>query len=354
MEASLPQQYRISDFLEWSEKRQLELNPHFQRRNVWTAPAKVYLIDTILRQMPTPKIFIRTRVDLTTQRSYREVVDGQQRLRAIFDFAADRLTLNKRAGDYAGATYSSLSAEDKEQFLSYSIAVDQLINATDSDVLEVFARLNSYTLSLTPPELRHAKYQGNFKWAVHASSLRWDVLWTSLHILTLRERLRMQDDSLMAELFGVILNGVTDGGQRRIGDLYKAQDPTFPEKSPVVERVDSSLDYIVTHFTDVLTDSRLVGSPHFLMLFAAVAHARDGIPAGGLGSALPSRDSRALSDPSVVALNLEILSDILESDDPPTGWDAFWRASKSTTQRIASRRIRFPLYWRALLPQVLE
>ena len=183
MEAAVPQQYRISDFLEWNEKKQLELNPYFQRRNVWTEQARVFLIDTILRRMPMPKVFVRTRVDLATQRSFREVVDGQQRLRAIFDFAGDRMVLTRRAGEYAGHRYSTLDPEAQESFLSYPIAVDQLINASDSDVLEVFARLNSYTLSLTAAELRHAKFQGNFKWAVHAASQHWDRLWSEFRVV---------------------------------------------------------------------------------------------------------------------------------------------------------------------------
>lgn len=353
MEASLPQQYRVSDFIEWNDKRQLELNPYFQRRNIWTAPAKHYLIDTILRQMPMPKVFIRTKVDLSTQKSFREVVDGQQRLRAIFDFASDRLVLGRRSGAFAGATYSTLDPEHKEVFLSYSIAVDQLINATDSDVLEVFARLNSYTLSLTPPELRHAKYQGNFKWAVHAASKRWDVLWTGLRIVTLRERLRMQDDSLMAELFGVTFQGVTDGGQKRITDLYKAVDATFPDNSQVAADVDATLAFIVEHFADVLVDSPLAGPPHFVMIFAAVTHALAGIQPGGLGDELPERDPRALANPEAAAENLAFLGDLLRLDEPPSGWQPFWRASKSTTQRISSRRARFPVYWRALFPEVL-
>jgi hypothetical protein len=353
MEASLPQNYRISDFLEWHEKRQLELNPYFQRRNVWTVPAKVFLIDTILRRMPMPKVFIRTRVDLATQRSYREVVDGQQRLRAIFDFAADRLTLTRRAGEFSGKRYSALEPEHKEIFLSYAIAVDQLINASDSDVLEVFARLNSYTLSLTPPELRQAKYQGNFKTAVHGASQRWDVLWSKFRVVSVRDRLRMQDDSLMAEMFGVLMRGVTDGGQTKINDLYRTSDPTFPEDSPIPEQVGVVLRYIVDHFAEVLTDSPIAGAPHFLMLFAASAHALLGIPAGELNGSYPQRDPLALSDPGQAVDNLALIADVLRAEEPTPGWDGFWRTSKTTTQRIASRRVRFPVYWRALLPAPL-
>jgi hypothetical protein len=45
------EQYRVADILEWYEKKQLVLNPLFQRRSVWSAAAKTYLVDTLLRQL---------------------------------------------------------------------------------------------------------------------------------------------------------------------------------------------------------------------------------------------------------------------------------------------------------------
>ncbi len=152
--ASILEQYRIADFLEWHRKKQLVLNPDFQRGSVWTPAARTYLIDTILRQYPIPKVYLRTIVDVTTQQSVREVVDGQQRLRAILDYANDRFVLSSRAGEFAGLGYSDLETEFKERFLSYPIAVGQLLNANDDDVLEVFSRLNSYSVTLNPAEKR--------------------------------------------------------------------------------------------------------------------------------------------------------------------------------------------------------
>lgn len=148
-----------------------------------------------------PKVFMRTKVDLTTKQSYREIVDGQQRLRAIVDFANDKFALSDRAADLAGFKYSTLPSEFQERFLSYAIAVDQLINASDTDVLEIFARLNSYTVSLNPPELRHAQFQGNFKWAVHRTSINWAVLWEKFGVVSVRQRLRMLDECLGDKIF---------------------------------------------------------------------------------------------------------------------------------------------------------
>src|SRR4051812_49027619 len=59
--------YSINDFIEWDRQKQLELNPLFQRRSIWSEKAKSYLIDTIIRGKPIPKIFIRQRTNVTTK-----------------------------------------------------------------------------------------------------------------------------------------------------------------------------------------------------------------------------------------------------------------------------------------------
>jgi hypothetical protein len=343
------QQYTIADFLEWHEKRQLELNPEFQRGNVWPSAARTYLIDTILRRLPIPKIYVRTRVDLETKRSFREVVDGQQRLRAILDYGNDKFALGSRAVEWAGKRYSDLEPDEQERFLGYTIAVDQLLNATDGDVLEVFSRLNSYTVPVNPPELRHAKFQGDFKWAVHETSQEWTILWDKFKVVGARDAVRLLSDSLIAEMFGIVIEGVTDGGQPKITRLYERIDKTFV-RGEVDSRVNETLKYIVDHFEEVLVNTSVSNAPHLLMLFAATAHSLFGIPSGEI-ERLPER--KPLVGESEAAEALFKIADVLSTDEPPKGAAAFWTASSSSTQRIASRRVRFPVYFNAVTGQPL-
>jgi uncharacterized protein with ParB-like and HNH nuclease domain len=79
-------QYTIADFLSWKREGTLELNPPFQRRSVWKPGARSYFLDTVVRGLPAPIIYLRERVDLSTRKPLREVVDGQQRLRTVLGF----------------------------------------------------------------------------------------------------------------------------------------------------------------------------------------------------------------------------------------------------------------------------
>src|SRR6056297_3114654 len=105
--ASVPQTYTISDFVEWQQKKQLVLAPDFQRGSVWTVAAKVFLIDTILNDLPMPQVYFRTKLNAESQTTVREVVDGQQRLRAILEFASDKLKLSSKSPNFKGKTYTS-------------------------------------------------------------------------------------------------------------------------------------------------------------------------------------------------------------------------------------------------------
>lgn len=345
------EQYPISDLLAWIEDKTLILNPNFQRRSVWPPAAKTYLIDTILRRRPMPNIMVRTVTDLETRKSRREVVDGQQRLNTIRDFANGTLILGRHAGEYAGKTYKDLSECDQVEFLEYRIGTEQLFNADDEAVLDTFRRVNSYSYTLNAQELRHAGYSGEFRSAVVIASRKWSILWEKYKVVTLRRQLRMDDDQLMAEMFGVIIQGVTDGGQPKITSLYRQYDQELDEQ--IEASVDKVLKAIISELPSVLETS-MSRPPHFLMLFAAVAHATIGIPAGQIVE-MPSRTADALSKPPVARDNLGTLADCLDltSEEVPTHLHEFRNAASGSTQRIAGRSIRFKATYKALMPKYI-
>jgi hypothetical protein len=342
-------QYPISDFLNWIDEKTVILNADFQRRSVWPPAAKVFLIDTILRNRPMPNIYMRTKTDLGTRRAYREVVDGQQRLRAIHDFGSDKLVLTGKAKEFTGQRYSDLDDEYKTKFLTYTIGTVQLFNISDNDVLDIFQRINAYGLRLNPQEVRHGKFQGNFRDAVIDAAKRWETLWDVYGVVGLRDRVRMSDDQLMAEMLGIILEGVTDGGQPRINRLYQRYDEDLPRYA--MDRIDTAIKFLLQELSPIL-QTGLSRGPHFLMLFAAVSHALFGIPEGGIGDEMPSAEAKALSDIDLSLANLGLLADTLQSedDDVPKHLLSFRSASSTSTQRIRGRKIRFLALYNALLP----
>ena len=78
--------YTPNDFALWQANSMLVLTPKFQRRPVWKTPARSFFIDTILRGMTVPPIYLRMVQNTTRTKAIREVVDGQQRVRSVLDY----------------------------------------------------------------------------------------------------------------------------------------------------------------------------------------------------------------------------------------------------------------------------
>jgi hypothetical protein len=344
--------YSVADFLELRAADRLLINRDFQRREVWKTPAKVYLIDSILRGMPIPKMYFRTLVDAETQSSVREVVDGQQRLQAIFQFADNELRLSARAREFASLRYRDLDSEQQENFLAYTFAAEQLVNADDTDVLEVFARINTYTVSLNPAELRHAQWQGEFKWAVHEASRDWRTLWEEFGIVSISQRARMADDELMAQLMLLVGQGILGGEKTTLDKAYRNFDVDYPHAVEIRKALDSALDVVKLNLAEAIVGP-LAAPAHFGLVVAATAHvvAKIGIaPVDWLSSMqdLPKapRPPKSQDSWEVVRDRLLNLASLIEQRLPPNDRRQrdFWDASRSRTINLASRERRFPYY----------
>ena len=351
------QQYPISDLYGWIKNGTLMTAPEFQREDIWAKSVQSFFIDTLLRDLPIPPIYMRIVTDAETKTSYREVVDGQQRLNTIVKFIEGDLALDKRSRGFAGKTFDSLDEEQQQLFLGYQVGVEQLFGADDDTVLDIFQRMNAYGVSLNKQELRNGKYlggkyEGEFRLAVIRAAQRWEILWSRYNVVSVRSRVRLLHHELMAQLLGIILDGVTDGGQPKIDKLYDRYDFAVP--SDAEDRLDEACECIINHFPDVLR-TKLGGAPHFMMLFAAVAHALSGIPEGDMGGLhpdLPDRDPLALTDLSAAHDNLLVLAKVFDTpaEGVPSHLAGFKVSIAGTTQRIRSRSVRFATLYRALLP----
>lgn len=261
--------YSINDFKEWSDRRELILSPKFQRRRVWSDKAKSYLIDTVLRGLPMPPVFIRQQIDPKTRKTIREVIDGQQRLAAILDFLRDGFKAYKiHNEEYGDLYFSELPANIQDDFLGYEIPTNLVLTSKDEDVLGIFARLNTYTVTLNKQELWNAKYFGLFKQTVHNLAYEFYTFWRNSNILTENKIARMADVALTSELVIASIDGIQD--RKVIEDYYKEYDDEFPGRDKIVERFKQCIDSIGEIYGEMLPSSYFNGTPWFYSLYCAI------------------------------------------------------------------------------------
>lgn len=264
-------QYSINDFRAWYERKELRLSPKFQRRRVWSKKAKSYLIDTILRGLPIPPVFVREKIDIDTSRTIREVIDGQQRLRAILDFLNDGFKVSKIHNEEFGDKYFSELPDDiKEKFLKYLLVTNVVLSPEDKVVLGIFARLNSYTIVLNNTERWNAKYFGVFKQTVHNLAHDFDTFWLNSKILTEHKIARMGDVDLATELIIASLDGIQEKKAKLIESYYKKYDDDFPLRKQVEENFRKTIDTIGQIYGDVLPTSLFRRNPLFYSLYCLI------------------------------------------------------------------------------------
>ncbi|MDF2951737.1 MAG: hypothetical protein K0S18_1320 [Anaerocolumna sp.] len=264
-----PSTYSINDFLEWHERGQLVLAPKFQRRSVWKPVAKSFLIDSILREKPLPKIFIRQITDIKSRTTIREVVDGQQRLRTILDYINDGFKVSSVHNKECGNLYfSELSDRYQNIVLTYKFSVDTFIGVDDSEIMDVFARLNTYTTPLNKQELINAEFYGYFKQLVYTLSYKYNSFWIDNKLFTEYQVMRMNEVELTADFIIAMLDGIQN--RKKIRSYYKQYDEVFNDKEILEEKFDKVISIIKMTFDDTLKKSSFRKPALFYSMFLAI------------------------------------------------------------------------------------
>jgi Protein of unknown function DUF262 len=269
--------YSIQDFVEWDKQNALVLNPAFQRRAVWNDKAKSFLIDTILRGKPIPKVFMRQQINASTKSSIREVVDGQQRLRTILSYIKDGFKVSKAQNDeYGGLYFSQLPEAAITQFLSYEIAADLLTNLPDKEILDIFGRLNSYAVILNDQEKINATHFSVFKILADKLGYKYNEYWKTQKIFTPRQILRMQEINLVSDLLIAMIEGIKS--KKQIRPMFARYEKEF--KHDAVELEKKFDDVIVTIsklYPEGIAETEFARPHIFYSLFTAVAHCLHGL-----------------------------------------------------------------------------
>jgi hypothetical protein len=140
------------------------LNPDFQRRHRWNRQKQSRLIESFIMNVPIPPIFL-----YEVEYSRYEVMDGLQRMTAIYEFYKDRFPLTdlEEWSELNGLRYSELPEQVQKgidrRYLS-SIILLQETAKTEHEAQRlkqlVFERINSGGVQLEPQESRNAIYDG--------------------------------------------------------------------------------------------------------------------------------------------------------------------------------------------------
>jgi len=153
----------------------IDLQPDFQRRwGVWDNKRQSRLIESLLLRIPLPVLYAAEDDD-----ERWEIVDGIQRLSTIARFikpeiiGGTQLILSglEYLHDYEGKDFNGLSSRLQMRLRESELVIHLIRKGTPPEVkFNIFARINTGGMTLSPQELRHAITPGKArlileKWA---------------------------------------------------------------------------------------------------------------------------------------------------------------------------------------------
>lgn len=220
----------------------------YQRRKVWGIKDNIRLIETILLELVIPEIFIwDCDTDPLTGKTITHIVDGQQRINAIFEFIQDKFKLQKKyllsdeiKNLYGGLTFSELPNDIKKRIWKYEMSVVNLNSSfTIEEIRNMFYRLNLTDYSLNEQEKRNSK---DSEFGKAAELLADSDFWIKHKIFSPREIRRMGDVEYCSSILLLCREGIVDQTKQDVLDtIYEDFVDEYDDKDKDLEKVNNAM-----------------------------------------------------------------------------------------------------------------
>jgi len=279
---------------------------------------------------------MREAIDPKSQHVVREVIDGQQRLKAVLDFVSGTLRIGRAHNKaLAGKSFRNLDPKEQTRFLQYPLSVNLVEQATYEDILDIFARINAYTTVLNRQELLNGRYFGEFKACVYRLARENVSFWKEQGILTPRQIVRMTEAELVSELLVAMIDGFQDK-KKSLENFYKKYDDNFSQRQELEDRFKFSIGRIKKIVGQDLGRMAFHRRPLFYSLFCVVYDLQYGLPKTKPRriEEIPKKKYPAVKDV------LTRLSNQITSKTPEAKYLRFVEACARQTDNIRPRQVR--------------
>ena len=325
---------------------QIDLDPAFQRRNVWNPKAKSGFIESLFLGIPIPQILLSAKKG---QKSSFLVLDGKQRLLTIKEFLDGKFNNGTKFKLRGLRILKTLEGKTWKEIENDPAVAGDLLNETlrtavlrgwesENVLYEIFYRLNSGSVKLSPMELRTSLYPGEF--------LKFIIAWTE-NIGPLHRLLRKtQPDPRMADVeLSVRHLAFADPNITYAGDLKAFLDSTCVAYN---EAWNDDFEKQLVDRLDQMNAAINVG----IVAFGPTQFCRKFVD-----GKFESRFNRAIFDVLVLALSNDLFRAWAEKN-PVEMVDAFSKLSsenndfirsvETTTKSVDATRTRFKEWYGAI------
>lgn len=248
-------------------EKDINPNPTYQRSEVWDLDQKQLLIDSILRKIDIPKIYLR---EIKNSKYIYEIIDGQQRMKAIWDFLNNRFPLSGKAEEIeirgklyeaSEKLYEELEPSIKiERIHKYNLNVVIVSDAAEDEIADLFYRLNNGK-PLNPAEVRNSmpgkmtvairelsKHPFFVKVSFNNKRFAYDQVCAQMMMLELNSGLADTGDGTLSKMYNDYKSSVPKKAVENLENTLAILDKTFPEKSRLLSRAQTINLYLVVSY----------------------------------------------------------------------------------------------------------
>lgn len=208
-------EYDLETLVKKIKKGVVKLDPDYQRRHRWSNETSSRLIESLILNIPIPTVYLSQDVDVDTEteESRYSVIDGQQRLTAVYKYLNDKYPLEglDTLSELNGCYYKDLPPFLVRRLEERTIKCLRIDSTLDTQIkIDIFERLNSGSVKLEPQELRNAVLGGPFNDLCKDLSQTDDfrrLLQIKLHDPDSNNRVQKMEDVELVLRFFALING---------------------------------------------------------------------------------------------------------------------------------------------------
>lgn len=267
---------KISTIYKGFEEETLIVDSSYQRRKVWGLQDNVRLIETIILDLVIPEIFMwDCSTDPNTGRTITHIVDGQQRINAIFEFIAGHYRLQKKylidedvKMNYGDKLFSELDDDVKKDIWSYELSIINLDkNFSKEEIKNMFYRLNLTDYSLNEQEKRNSIGSA---FGIKSEELANEEFWQTYKIFSSSDIRRMKDVEYSSSIILLAREGVVDQTKSdKLDQIYKDYCEEYKEADQDFAKIHNAMKLILD-LTDGKSNSFVNKKTQMYSLFSVM------------------------------------------------------------------------------------
>ncbi len=189
-------------------KNVIMMNPDYQRNHRWKNDTSSRLIESLILNIPIPIIYISQDIDVDedVEEGFARysVIDGQQRLTAIYNYLSNGYPLEGLdiLKELNGTYYRDLPPFLIRRLEERHIKCMRIDSTVDRQLkYDIFERLNSGAVQLEPQELRNASCRGPFRNLIKDLIKNEDYI--NIANITPARKKKMEDQELVLRFFAI-------------------------------------------------------------------------------------------------------------------------------------------------------